>query len=74
MQNKKIAIIGAGISGLSLAFWLQKKDFQIKIFEQSDRVGGSIVTEEEAGFLLKISDQLLGYHAIIHKENDVKNT
>ena len=30
--------------------------------------------EEEAGFLLKISNQLLEYHAIIHKEKDVKNT
>jgi oxygen-dependent protoporphyrinogen oxidase len=52
MESKKIAIVGAGISGLSLAFWLQKKNFKIKIFEKDDRIGGSIITEKEAGFLM----------------------
>jgi oxygen-dependent protoporphyrinogen oxidase len=52
MQDKRIAIIGAGISGLSLAFWLQKKNFKISVFEQSDRPGGSIITEKEQGFLM----------------------
>jgi oxygen-dependent protoporphyrinogen oxidase len=52
MQDTKIAIIGAGISGLSLAFWLQRKKFKISLFEQSDRPGGSIITEKENGFLM----------------------
>jgi oxygen-dependent protoporphyrinogen oxidase len=52
MHEKKIALIGAGISGLSLAFWLRKRKFNIRIFEQSDRVGGSIITEKEDGFLM----------------------
>ena len=30
--------------------------------------------EEEADFILKISNQLLEYHAIIHREKDVQNT
>ncbi len=33
-----------------------------------------IQKEEEADFLLKVSDRLLEYHAIIHGEKDVKNT
>lgn len=54
MQEKKIAIIGAGISGLSLAFWLRKYHYNVKIFERGDRVGGSIRTERNAGFLIDL--------------------
>jgi len=44
-KNKKIAIIGAGISGLSLAWFLEKRGFQhIHIFEQSSTIGGILQT------------------------------
>jgi len=39
----KIAIIGAGISGLTSAYYLQAKH-DITVFEQSDRVGGHTAT------------------------------
>ena len=54
MKEKKIAVIGAGISGLSLGYWLNRKNFKVKIFEESNRIGGSIVTEKEAGFLMDL--------------------
>ncbi|MCB0280873.1 MAG: FAD-dependent oxidoreductase, partial [Calditrichaeota bacterium] len=40
----KIAIVGAGISGLSAAHFILKKnpDCEITIFERNDRVGGNI--------------------------------
>lgn len=40
----KIAIIGAGISGLSLAYYLKKHkpDFQVSVFEKDARCGGVI--------------------------------
>lgn len=43
-MTKKIAIIGAGITGLTLAYFLNKKhpDFEIKLFEKSSRCGGKI--------------------------------
>ncbi len=44
MKNTKIQIVGAGFSGLSLAWELQKKGFTVEIFEQSKQVGGLIQT------------------------------
>lgn len=41
-MRKKIAIIGAGISGLSTAWYLAKKGYKVDIFEKSDRIGGWI--------------------------------
>lgn len=38
----KAAIVGGGLSGITAAFELSKKGFQVTIFEKSDRLGGSI--------------------------------
>lgn len=43
---KDIIIIGAGLSGLTLACLLEKKGFDISIIEASDRIGGRILTVE----------------------------
>lgn len=32
-QNKSVAVIGAGVVGLSCALWLQKKDFKVTLIE-----------------------------------------
>jgi oxygen-dependent protoporphyrinogen oxidase len=44
----KIAIIGAGVSGLSLAYYLRKysPETEIVVYEQADRVGGNAQTQE----------------------------
>ncbi|MEK6511197.1 NAD(P)/FAD-dependent oxidoreductase [Myroides odoratimimus] len=42
--NKHIAIIGAGLSGLSLAYFLSKKNLSVTILEASSRLGGRIQT------------------------------
>ncbi len=41
-NNKKVAIIGAGLSGLTVAIDLSRKGFEIVIYEATDRLGGSI--------------------------------
>lgn len=41
---KKITILGAGLSGLLTAYYLQNKGFDIEIVEARDRVGGRIHT------------------------------
>jgi oxygen-dependent protoporphyrinogen oxidase len=48
-----IAIIGGGISGLSLACELMGKDrgFDIKVFEADNRPGGKIFTEKTDGYI-----------------------
>jgi NADPH-dependent 2,4-dienoyl-CoA reductase/sulfur reductase-like enzyme len=44
--TKHIAVIGAGISGLSAAFWLaQDQSVQVTIYEKSPRLGGSLQSE-----------------------------
>lgn len=39
-----VAIIGAGISGISAAIRLQEKGYQVKVFERSDQIGGKCLT------------------------------
>jgi renalase len=43
-KNKKIAIVGAGISGLSCATALQKAGFDVTVFEKSLGVSGRLST------------------------------
>ncbi len=41
---KKVLIIGAGFSGMSLAYFLNKKGFEVSIVEKNDFPGGMIQT------------------------------
>lgn len=41
---KKTAVIGAGLSGLTVAYLLKKSGFDVTVFEKSDRVGGCLHT------------------------------
>jgi len=50
-NNKKVIIIGAGISGLTTAYLLHKEGYNVTVLEKNNRVGGSIETEAEGGFL-----------------------
>ena len=50
---QKIAIIGAGITGLTAAFELKQRGVDCTVFEASDRVGCVIHTVREEGFLVE---------------------
>lgn len=41
-KAKKVAIVGAGISGLAVAFDLARKGWGVVIFEAGDRLGGGV--------------------------------
>ena len=45
-------IVGAGIAGLTAAYYLQKANKDYTILEASDRIGGRIKTDESNGFLM----------------------
>jgi oxygen-dependent protoporphyrinogen oxidase len=47
-----VAIVGAGISGLSAAYELRKRGISPLIFERSDRAGGVIQTERIGEFVI----------------------
>jgi len=42
LKNKRIAIIGAGISGLACMLRLTIKKYEVTIYEQSNRIGGQL--------------------------------
>ncbi|MES2769148.1 MAG: protoporphyrinogen oxidase [Bdellovibrionota bacterium] len=51
---KNIAILGAGISGLTTAFLLKKKGYKVSIFEKSHRAGGYIGTQYKDKYVVEI--------------------
>jgi oxygen-dependent protoporphyrinogen oxidase len=51
-DKKNIVIIGAGISGLTTAYWLNKNDYKITVLESKKEAGGAMETIIEDGFLI----------------------
>lgn len=41
-KSQKVAVVGGGLRGLTAASDLAKKGFQVTVFEQTDRLGGSL--------------------------------
>lgn len=50
-MNKKIVILGAGISGLSTAYLLDKDGYDVTVLEKNSEVGGSMESIWEDGFM-----------------------
>ncbi|MFN7929283.1 MAG: protoporphyrinogen oxidase [Blastocatellia bacterium] len=66
-------IIGAGISGLSVAHYLKKAGQNILLLEASERVGGVIQSVEVEGFLLERGpNSLRGTHELLDLVDDLQ--
>ena len=48
---KSVAIIGAGITGLTAAFYLKRKGVPVTVYEAGPRAGGVIQSFRKDGFL-----------------------
>ena len=50
---KSIAVLGAGVTGLTAAHRLTQLGHRVRLFESSGRVGGAVRTERTAGWLVE---------------------
>ena len=56
---KPVAVIGAGITGLTAAFYLRRKGLPVSIYEASGRVGGVIQSIRQEGYLAEFGPNTL---------------
>jgi oxygen-dependent protoporphyrinogen oxidase len=63
-----VAIVGAGITGLTAAFYLQTAGIPVTVYEASARAGGVIQTERRDGFLVE-----RGPNTILESAPEVSN-
>ncbi len=59
VSDKKVAVVGAGLAGLSAAITLQDAGCDVEVYESSDRVGGRVATDLIDGFRLDRGFQLI---------------
>lgn len=52
-MSRKIVIIGAGISGLTAAYWLHKAGMDVEVFEKDAVAGGTMRTLRDGGWLVE---------------------
>jgi len=62
VSTKQVAVIGAGLAGLSAAITLQAAGRDVVIYEGSNRVGGRVATDSIDGFTLDRGFQLINAH------------
>lgn len=61
-----VAVVGAGPSGLAVAYALQKAGRSVQVFEAADRVGGRMATLRENGYVIDTGAEMIatyGYPA-----------
>jgi phytoene dehydrogenase-like protein len=67
-KKADVAVVGAGIAGLTAACLLQKKGYKVHVFEAAKQAGGRIRTERVGGFMLD-----RGFHLFFSAYPEIKN-
>lgn len=68
IQHNKIAVVGAGVTGLTVAYELQKKGVYCELFEKKSEVGGSVKTIKQDRWLTEY-----GPNTILVKDRVISN-
>jgi len=56
-KEPKIAVVGAGLSGLTCAYRLHEKGLNVEIYEARNRVGGRVFTVDMMGHIAELGGQ-----------------
>jgi oxygen-dependent protoporphyrinogen oxidase len=73
VPNKSITIVGAGISGLLMGYYLKKENIPFKILEKENTVGGKIGTSSnEFGVAEKSANAVFSNDDVIDLLDDLK--
>ena len=56
---KQLVVVGAGISGLSVAFWAERAGWTVTVLEAAGVPGGTMRTVREGGWLVENGDPAL---------------
>lgn len=59
LEHVPVAVLGAGLTGLSAGLDLERRRVGYRVFERSNQVGGHAVTSEEAGYRFDRTGHLL---------------
>ena len=54
-----VAVVGAGVAGLTAAYRLKRLGIRVVVYESSDRAGGVILTERREGYLAELGPNSL---------------
>ncbi len=73
--NTDIVIIGAGLTGLTLAFYLKKHNKKVLLLDKENRAGGVINTINEDGFTYEMGPNtgVIGTPEIVELFDDLKD-
>ena len=63
----KVAVLGAGIAGLTVAWELVRRGLDVTVIEASDRPGGMIRSERASGYLLEHGPNSIQPNADFHE-------
>lgn len=59
MNNQhKVAVIGAGLGGLSAAISLRAAGYRVEVFEKNDQIGGKLNVMEQDGFIFDLGPSI----------------
>ncbi len=56
---REVVVVGAGVSGLSVAYRLKRKGIDVAVYEKDEGTGGTVRSVKKEGFLYELGPQTL---------------